>query len=87
MLADVLGVPAVRTVPVTDPAIPARAYFPFRQAELTLDVSRLAALGPIGDVDLATGLTTTLAWFRDNGGLPDVPTAQERVWRATIPQR
>ncbi|MEU7608142.1 NAD-dependent epimerase/dehydratase family protein [Micromonospora sp. NPDC049204] len=85
VLADVIGLPAARIVPVTDPSVPAREYFPFRQAELTLDVSRLAALGLVPDVDLASGLVATLAWFRRNGGLPDEPTPREYAWRATTP--
>lgn len=66
---------------ITNKAVPARNYFPFRQADLTLQVGRLAAAGVMPDIPLADGLAETFAWFNENGGFEDVPTTQERLWR------
>ncbi|SCE77194.1 Nucleoside-diphosphate-sugar epimerase [Micromonospora purpureochromogenes] len=82
ILGEVAGVPP-RVVPAPDPTVRARDYFPFRDAELVLDVTRLATHGVVNHDDLATGLAKTLTWFRKNGGISDEPTPQELAWRAT----
>ncbi|MEO3796959.1 NAD-dependent epimerase/dehydratase family protein [Nonomuraea sp. B10E15] len=62
-----------RLVMVTDTSIRARDYFPFRDAELTLDVSKLAATGVMEGSHLVEGLAETLAWFRRHGELKHAP--------------
>ncbi|MFG1838150.1 NAD-dependent epimerase/dehydratase family protein [Micromonospora sp. NPDC049175] len=82
ILGEVAGVQP-RVVPAPDPTVRARDYFPFRDADLVLDVSRLALQAVVKHDDLATGLAKTLTWFRENGDVSDDPTPQESVWRAT----
>ena len=57
VLAAVAGVEA-RIVPVTDPSIPARNYFPFRDTDLLIDVSKL---GGADHPSLEEGLASTYA--------------------------
>ncbi|MEO3891708.1 NAD-dependent epimerase/dehydratase family protein [Nonomuraea sp. B5E05] len=66
-----------RLVMVTDTSIRPRDYFPFRDVELTLDVSRLAAAGVTAGSHLTEGLAETLAWFRRYGDLKHVPAREE----------
>ena len=82
LLGEVAGVPPT-VVRAPDPTVRARDYFPFRDAELVLDVTRLATHGVANHDDLANGLAKTLIWFRQNGGISDEPTPQELAWRAT----
>jgi 2'-hydroxyisoflavone reductase len=58
VLAAVAGVEA-RIVPVTDPSIPARSYFPFRDSDLLIDVSKIGGQHP----SLEDGLASTYTWF------------------------
>ncbi|MGC0313448.1 NAD-dependent epimerase/dehydratase family protein [Kitasatospora acidiphila] len=84
-LAEVAGVEPV-LLPAPDAAVPAREYFPFRDIELTLDTKRLEATDAFHTRPLATGLATSLAWFRDHDALHDEPTPREAAWRATVPR-
>lgn len=73
VLAEAAGL-RPRLVHITDPCIPARDYFPFRNQELTLDTTRVA--GIYEHVPLAEGLRQTLTWFRSGcvfGGGVRVP--------------
>ncbi|MFF0577788.1 NAD-dependent epimerase/dehydratase family protein [Streptosporangium saharense] len=82
LLAEVAGT-GHRPVYVHDEGVPARAYFPFRDLELTLDTTRLGRTGSGACTPLADGLRGTLAWLRAYGSLADEPTEQEKTWRAT----
>ena len=79
VLGDVAGV-RPQLVPVEDGNVPAREYFPFRDADLVLDTARIEASGVMPEVVLRNGLAGTLAWFRAHGGhaLAYEPTAYER---------
>ncbi|MEU1736726.1 NAD-dependent epimerase/dehydratase family protein [Streptosporangium sp. NPDC020145] len=82
LLAETAGT-GHRAVHVHDEEVPARAYFPFRDLELTLDTTRLDRTGAGAATPLADGLRETLAWLRAHGSLADEPTEQEKKWRAT----
>lgn len=83
LLGRIAGIePVLREV--TNDSVPARSYFPFRQAELTLQVGKLAATGVVPEIPLADGLTETFAWFTENGGFENTPTAQEALWRQSL---
>lgn len=82
LLGEAAGV-CPKLVEVHDPHIRARSYFPFRHAELTLDVSKLTNTGAVHDLPLATGLRSTLDWFRRNDQLQYIPTPQEKQWQRT----
>ncbi|WP_185111730.1 NAD-dependent epimerase/dehydratase family protein [Nonomuraea rubra] len=71
---------APRLAMVTDTSVRPRDYFPFRDAELTLNVNKLAAAGVEEDSVLTKGLADTPAWFRRHGDLTYIPTSQEREW-------
>lgn len=79
VLAEAAGL-RPRLVHITDPSIPARDYFPFRNQELTLDTTRIAGIHE--HVPLGEGLRQTLTWFRTHGNLTDRPTPREQAWRA-----
>ncbi|MFI6833618.1 NAD-dependent epimerase/dehydratase family protein [Kribbella sp. NPDC050241] len=80
LLGTVAGVEPV-LCEVTNKSVPARSYFPFRPADLTLQVGKLAATGVVPDIPLADGLAETFAWFDENGGFEYTPTPQEHLWR------
>jgi 2'-hydroxyisoflavone reductase len=82
VLAEVAGTEA-RLVDAPDTSVRARDYFPFRDAELVLDVDRLTAADVVLDLDLGRGLAGTLRWFREHDGIHDEPTPVEQAWRAT----
>ncbi|WP_169734225.1 NAD-dependent epimerase/dehydratase family protein [Hamadaea tsunoensis] len=76
VLADVASVePDI--VHVTDPAVNAIAHFPFFDYEMLLDTTALERTAAPAPVDLATGLTAALAWFRAHGKIEFRPTAWE----------
>lgn len=77
VLADVCGaVPWLVTI--NDETIPVREYFPFRAADVVLDVGKL---GDRADVGLRSGLATTYDWFERAGLIVDEPTEREKIWR------
>lgn len=80
LLGDVADV-RPELVEIHDPDIPARDYFPFRDAELTLDVSKLANTAVGHDLPLAEGLRCALDWFHRNDELQYIPTPQEELWQ------
>ncbi|MGO4715483.1 NAD-dependent epimerase/dehydratase family protein [Bradyrhizobium sp. 2TAF24] len=64
---------------VSDPDIPARAYFPFRNSGLTLDVSRFDSIARDRGPLLQSGSALTLASMQGTVD-PYAPTAWEKVW-------
>jgi nucleoside-diphosphate-sugar epimerase len=78
VLSEICGA-APRLVHVTDNSVPAREYFPFRRADLVLDVGKL---GGLAEVPLRSGLATTLDWFQRAGEIVDEPTEREKAWRS-----
>ena len=81
ILSEIVGAPA-HTVPVHDQDVPARAYFPFRQADLTLNVQRLSSSLNHRPVPLSAGMQETYEWFKAFGSFDAEPTTQEAIWRA-----
>ncbi len=81
VLGDICG-PAPRAVHVTDEMVPWREYFPFRRADLVLDVDKL---GNLVDVPLRSDLATTFEWFQRAGVIVDGPAERENAWRARFP--
>ena len=68
MLASVVGVQPL-VVPAPDAGIRARDYFPFRDAELTVEVSVLSAAQVYEPTSFVTGLAETLSWAQSAGQL------------------
>lgn len=82
ILSEIVGAPA-HTVLVRDQDVPARAYFPFRQADLTLNVQRLSSSLTHRFSPLSAGMQETYEWFTAFGTFDARPTAQEAIWRAS----
>jgi 2'-hydroxyisoflavone reductase len=86
---DLLGAVAGKVpekVIVSDQSVRPREYFPFRKADLTLDVSKIAGTGAVLEgPDLATGMAEALDWFRESGEIVYKPTDLERLWQRTGP--
>lgn len=84
---DLLGAVAGRApekVIVTDQSVRPRDYFPFRKADLTLDVGKIADTGAVAEAPgLAAGMAETLDWFRSSGEIEYQPTDLERQWQQT----
>ena len=80
ILGQVAGV-TPRVEFVRDETVPSRAYFPFRDIEVTLQVDRIERTGAQPAIALPAGLAETFRWFSEFRGFPDEPTEQELAWR------
>ncbi|WP_431841377.1 NAD-dependent epimerase/dehydratase family protein [Calidifontibacter indicus] len=83
LLAEVSGHPA-HLVHTGQTTVPARTYFPFRDMDLVLDMSRLAGTGVSPGPDLRAGLEETWAWLTRAGVPSYAPTGQELEWTQTL---
>ncbi|HEX4519710.1 MAG TPA: hypothetical protein VH063_09045, partial [Gaiellaceae bacterium] len=85
---DVLAAASALTptvVRVGESEIAARSYFPFRDLDLVLDVTRLRACELEESPSLSEGMRETWRWFSRQGLPADEPTGQEREWRQHPP--
>ena len=60
--------------------VKARDYFPFRDNDLTLDVTRWRSIDASAEVTLDSGLAQTLEWFLQKDLIRYEPTSVERAW-------
>jgi 2'-hydroxyisoflavone reductase len=84
VLADTCG-HRPQVVHTGDTDAPARRYFPFRDIDLVLEITRLRAADVEPGPELRTGLAETWAWISAVGVPAYEPTSQEAMWSSGRP--